>query len=41
VAGIRRPGKDWKMMGFGGLWMLLIVVVTLLAIAALAKYLMK
>ncbi len=29
------------MMGFGGLWMLLIGVLVILAIAALVKYLMK
>jgi len=29
------------MMGFGGLWMLAIVVLTVLAIAALVKYLIK
>jgi hypothetical protein len=27
--------------GFGGLWMLLVAVLVILAIAALAKYLMK
>ncbi|SDL74544.1 hypothetical protein SAMN04488026_111110 [Aliiruegeria lutimaris] len=28
-------------MGFGGIWMILLIIVTLLAILALVKYLMK
>jgi hypothetical protein len=29
------------MMGFGGIWMLLIAILVILAIAALVKYLMR